>query len=98
MRFRTRRKGGGLLMADMDPVYPPLLAHGFGDPVQAVANQAIDTPHAGLSECLFNEIGDTINAHKNRPRSDVWSRGWRRMHAESGVATTKGAVSKVLSG
>jgi hypothetical protein len=50
-----------------------------------VSPRSADPPHAGLGECPFKKVGDSISAHGNRPRSDFWRRGWRRMQAVSGL-------------
>ncbi len=58
MRFSARCESGNLLVPDMDPFDLVLPADRIGDPVQAVANDAIDALDAsrcqGVGELICN--------------------------------------------
>jgi hypothetical protein len=52
MRLGTSREGRNLLVPDVDPLDLALAAERVGEPVQAVADNAIDPLHAGCGENL----------------------------------------------
>ncbi|GJE69732.1 hypothetical protein CHKEEEPN_1261 [Methylorubrum podarium] len=56
-----------LLVADMDPVDDAAAADRFRDPVQAVADEAVDAAHARLLERLDHEIRYVAGCHAPSP-------------------------------
>lgn len=58
MRLGTRREGRDLLMTDMNPLDLALAPQRVGQPVQAVADDAVDTLHARRGENLRELVRD----------------------------------------
>ena len=57
MRLGARREGRDLLVSDMDPFDLALAAKRVGQPVQAVANNAVDPLDANRGEYIRELIG-----------------------------------------
>lgn len=60
LRLASGREGGGLLVADMDPVDRAGLAQRLGQPVQAVADHTEYSLHAGLMKRGNDQIGNAV--------------------------------------
>jgi hypothetical protein len=58
MRLGAGRKGGDLLVPDMDPFDLALASDRVGQPVEAVANDAVDPLDTGRCEDFRELIGD----------------------------------------
>ena len=63
LRFARGRKGGDLLMPNVNPVDRLSLAQRFGQAVQAVADHAEDALDAGLSQRFRDEVCDIVDLH-----------------------------------
>jgi hypothetical protein len=59
LRVCAGRESGNLLMADMDPVDLALAPDRVGDAVEAVANDTVDTLHAGSCQGLGESSATT---------------------------------------
>ena len=72
MRFPTRRAGSGLIMAYVDPLDLVLTANCAGQPIQAVANDAVDPLNAdrseGIGELIGNGFHDRVSPCGATPR------------------------------
>ena len=53
-------EGGDLLVADMQPLDAARAAKRVGEPVQAVADDALDALHSGGGENLDHLVGDGL--------------------------------------
>ena len=60
MRLGAGREGGDLLVPDMDPLDLALPAERVGQPVQAVADDAVDPLDAGCGEGFGELIGHSF--------------------------------------
>jgi hypothetical protein len=66
MRFRTRRERRNLLVPDMNPLDLALPAQRVGQPIQAVADYAVDPLDTGCSEG-FRELISNSFCHSLSP-------------------------------
>ena len=83
MRLRTRRKRGDLLVPDMDPLDLALPANRVGQPVQAVADNAVDPLDTGGGKGFSKLISDQF-CHVSGPFSRV-----KAGHSESKIASSE---------
>ena len=74
MRFGTGREGRDLLVPDMDPLDLALAADGIRQPVQAVADEAVDAFHAGSGQDLDELFGQRLR-HEAPPPMRIVRRG-----------------------
>ena len=58
MRLGTRREGRDLLVPDVDPLDLALAPQRVGQPIQAVADDAVDPLHARCGENLRELVRD----------------------------------------
>src|SRR5882757_841110 len=61
MRLGARRKGRDLLMTDVNPLDLALSPQRIGEPVQAVADDAVDPLHAHRGKRFGELIGDGLH-------------------------------------
>src|SRR5580698_9232095 len=62
LRLRAGRESCNLLMADMDPFDPVLAPDRVSDAVEAVADDAVDTLHAGRCQGFGELVCDGLHA------------------------------------
>lgn len=90
LRLTRGGEGGDLLVADMHPVDHAAAANRFRDPVQAVADEAVDPAHARLLERLDHKIRYVAGCHAPSPnRTAEGGDGGPTSHASEGSSDRK---------
>ena len=80
MRLGTGREGGDFFVPDMDPLDLALAAQRFGQPIQAVADDAIDPLDAGGGKGFGELVRDGL--HGFTPSNGLTGAPYRRVSAK----------------
>jgi hypothetical protein len=93
MSLGTCRKGGDLLVPDMDPIDLSLSAQGIGKAVEAIADNAVDPPHPRRYEDLRELISYQLcHLEFPKPRCPInyysWRGRGRGAHCNAHLSTT----------